>query len=129
MQPHLIPPPHRASDGTAFRCQGELSKTLELVDESSRRSTDPDKVMACEVWGDGVVALLSSGRVKAVSGIHGSNPRQETFYDTGRVVVVVVVADFNGVLLSARVRSTSAVRISYWMWKPPPPLPRGRLVR
>eukprot|EP00752_Nemacystus_decipiens_P002885 g2684.t1 len=54
---------------------GELSKTLELVDESSRRSPEPDLVVACEVWGDGVVALLGSGKVKAVSGIHSPEPR------------------------------------------------------
>lgn len=61
----------------AFPCaQGELSKTLEMVDESSRRSSSPDRVVACEVWGDGVVALLSSGRVKAVSGIHREEPRR-----------------------------------------------------
>lgn len=55
--------------------QGELSKTLELVDEASRRSSEPDRVVACEVWGDGVVALLSTGKVKAVSGIHSAEPR------------------------------------------------------
>ncbi|CAN0317610.1 unnamed protein product, partial [Hapterophycus canaliculatus] len=55
--------------------QGELSKTLELVDEASRRSSEPERIVACEVWGDGVVALLSSGRVKAVSGIHSAEPR------------------------------------------------------
>ncbi|CAM9915708.1 unnamed protein product [Ectocarpus sp. 4 AP-2014] len=54
---------------------GELSKTLELVDDSSRRSSEPDRVEACEVWGDGVVALMGSGKVKAVSGIHSSEPR------------------------------------------------------
>ena len=70
-----VTPPALRSHRTTSHQQGELSKTLELVDESSRRSSDPDKVMACEVWGDGVVALLSSGRVKAVSGIHGAEPR------------------------------------------------------
>ncbi|CAN0087872.1 unnamed protein product [Ectocarpus fasciculatus] len=54
---------------------GELSKTLELVDDSSRRSSEPDRVAACEVWGDGVVALMGSGKVKAVSGIHSAEPR------------------------------------------------------
>lgn len=58
-----------------FLCKGELSKTLELVDDSSRRSSEPDRVAACEVWGDGVVALMGSGKVKAVSGIHSSEPR------------------------------------------------------
>lgn len=70
--------------------QGELSKTLELVDESSRRSAEPDRVVACEVWGDGVVALLTSGKVNAVSGIHSNEPRRVLFCCAVVVVVVVV---------------------------------------
>lgn len=68
-------PTHALYSEYLRRFQGELSKTLELVDESSRRSSAPDRVVACEVWGDGVVALLGSGKVKAVSGIHSAEPR------------------------------------------------------
>lgn len=63
--------------GSSLSSKGELSKTLELVDEASRRSVNPDLVMACEVWANGVVALLSSGNIKAVSDIHDDVPRQE----------------------------------------------------
>lgn len=87
---HLAPPFHKPSlrsetcstpllfliPACSLTLKGELSKTLELVDETSRLSSNPDRIMACEVWGDGVVALLSSGRMKAISGIHGAEPRR-----------------------------------------------------
>ncbi|CAM9874307.1 unnamed protein product [Choristocarpus tenellus] len=56
--------------------QGELVQSLELIDEASRHSSNPDGVVACEVWGDGLVALLGSGGLAAISGIHNSQPRR-----------------------------------------------------
>ncbi|CAM9489489.1 unnamed protein product, partial [Discosporangium mesarthrocarpum] len=55
--------------------QGDLMRALSLMDESSLQSPTPEWVVACEVWGDGVVALLSSGRLSAIKGIHSSQPR------------------------------------------------------
>lgn len=96
--------------------QGELSKTLELVDENSRRSANPDRVMACEVWGDGVVALLSSGKVTAVSGIHSAEPRQEILFRTYSLSLPSLLLDGNRPLsrCSAENRLRSSFFFMHW---------------